>query len=109
MWSYKTVTHEEFEKKKNSIEQIILNLGGKCVDFSTSYTNDRTVFEYNNEYFRVDEVLFTEKPFIVIEFGNYDDVMNNTMEDADPFPYDLSYEDSENEVKYSLGIKEVSI
>lgn len=109
MWAYQSVTREEFEKKKNSIEQIILSLGGKRREFVKSYTDERTVFEYNNEYFRVDEVLFPEKPFIVIECGSFTDVINNTMEDADPFPYDLSYKDSEDEVKYSLGIKEVLI
>ncbi len=105
MWNYQSVTREEFEKKKDSIEQIILSIGGKHRKFVKSYINKRPVFEYNNEYFRVDEVLFPDKPFIVIECGSFADVMNNTMEDADPFPYDLSYEDSENEVRYSLGIK----
>lgn len=34
----------------------------------------------------------------------YNDLINNTMEDADPFPYDLSDDELENEVKCSLGI-----
>ena len=65
----------------------------------------RTVFEYGGEYYRVDEVCFKDKPFIVIECGTYDDLMNNSMEDADPFPYDLSDDELVNEVKYTLGIE----
>ena len=34
----------------------------------------------------------------------YNDLINNTMEDADPFPYNLSDDELENEVKCSLGL-----
>ena len=34
-----------------------------------------------------------------------DELMNNIMEDMDPFPYDLSDAELLNEVKCSLGIK----
>lgn len=46
-----------------------------------------------------------KKPFIVIECGDLDELMNNIMDDAEPFPYDLSYEELCDEVKYSLGIE----
>ena len=65
----------------------------------------RPTFEYNGQYYRVDKVCFSDKPFIVIEYGTYDELMNNAMEDAEPFPYNLTEEELLNEVKYSLGIE----
>lgn len=47
---------------------------------------------------------FSDKPFIVIECGTYDELVNDVMEDAEPFPYDLTEDKLLNEVKYSLGI-----
>ena len=35
----------------------------------------RPTFEYNGQYYRVDEVCFSDKPFIVIEYGTYDELM----------------------------------
>ena len=65
----------------------------------------RPVFEYMGGYYRVDEVCFPGKPFIVIECGTYDELINNTMDEADPFPYDLTEEELMKEVKCSLGIE----
>jgi len=48
---------------------------------------------------------FSGKPFIVIECGTYDVLMKNVMEDADPFPYDLTEDELLNEVKYSLRME----
>lgn len=73
-------------------------------DYSVKNDSDRTVFQYGEEYFRVEEICFPHKPCIVIEYGNDEDLMNDTMIDAEPFPYDLSREEIELEVKYSLGI-----
>ncbi len=61
---------------------------------------DRKTFGYT-----VDEVCFSDRPFIVIECGTYDELMKNIMEDADPFPFDLSEDELLNEVKCSLGIE----
>lgn len=105
MWSYRKITRSEFEKKKDFVQQIILNFGGEKTDIQLPYFSLRPVFKFNDEYYRVDEVLFEHKPFIVIEFGSFSDVINNTMEDADPFPYDLSDDELKNEISYSLGIK----
>lgn len=120
MWHYKNVTRTEFEEAKDSVEQIMLALGaevydadlpvrsvksvisGKCEE---TFSSERKVFVYNGEFFRVDEVLLSQKPFIVIEFGVFDDFVNNTTEDAEPFPYDLTYEEIVKEVRYSLGIE----
>ena len=65
----------------------------------------RPTFEYEGQYYRVDEVCFSDRPFIVIECGTYDELMKNIMEDADPFPFDLSDDELLNEVKCSLGIE----
>ena len=67
--------------------------------------SSRPIFEYNRKYYRVEEVGFSDKPFVVIECGTYDELMNNVIEDVEPFPYDLTEDELLNEVKYSLGIK----
>ena len=65
----------------------------------------RPTFEYNGQYYRVDEVCFSDKPFIVIEYGTYDELMNNAMEGLANFQHYLTKEELLNEVKYSLGIE----
>lgn len=121
MWFYDNVTREEFEKKKDLVEKTMLELGAKEYEIdlkyaqkTTSYVGDqketyysqRGIFSFKDDFFRVDEVLFNDKPYIVLECGTLQQLINNTMEDADPFPYDLSDEEIKNEVKYSLGIEE---
>ena len=120
MWVYDNVSRNEFEKRKDYVEQTMCEFGAVILNIDLPYKQETTscaessqetcysqrpVYKFNNEYFRVDEVLFMEKPFIVIEFGTYDDLIRNTMEDANPFPYDLSDNEIKNEVKYSLGIE----
>ena len=120
MWKYAGITRQEFEAIKDKIDKYIVMLGGNIVDVDLPYEqctvtcsgNDavknssvRPTFEYNGQYYRVDEVCFSDKPFIVIEYGTYDELMNNAMEDAEPFPYNLTGEELLNEVKYSLGIE----
>lgn len=120
MWIYEDVTRQEFEIIKDKIEKFIIMLGGNEVIFelpyeqrSTSYSGNnvvenissRSAFEYNGQYYRVDEVCFSGKPFVVIECGTYEDLMNNTMEDIEPFPYDLTEDELLKEVKYSLDIE----
>lgn len=104
MWKYDFVTREEFESLKNKIEDIIVTLGAKSVYIQLSYPSNRQLFEFNYEYYRVDEIFFETKPFVVIECGSYDESANNVMEDTNPFPYDLSDDELINEVKYALGI-----
>ena len=120
MWIYESVTRQEFESIKDVVETYIVMLGGNKVSIELPYEqrtrssvgNDfvenistRPVFEYKGEYYRVDEVCFPGKPFIVIECGTYEELINNVMEDADPFPYDLTEDELLKEVKYSLGIE----
>lgn len=120
MWKYECVTRKEFESIKDKIEKFIVMLGGKEVSVDLPYEqrtlsysgNDivenistRPAFEYKGQYYRVDEVFFSGKPFIVIECGTYDELINNVMEDADPFLYNLTEDELLNEVKYSLRIE----
>lgn len=119
MWKYECVTRQEFESIKDKIEEYIVKLGGNKVSVELPYIartitylgtgfveniSVRPAFKYKEYYYRVDEVCFPSKPFIVIEGGTYDELMNNTMDDADPFPYDLTDDELLNEVKYSLEI-----
>ncbi|MDE6594045.1 MAG: hypothetical protein K2K57_13415 [Oscillospiraceae bacterium] len=119
MWFYENVTREEFEKRKDFTEKVMLEAGAEIFDVKLPYEqktvrvigdiaherySQRRVFRFEDEYYRVDEVLFPEKPFIVIEAGTLEELMNNIMWDVEPFPYDLSDEEISNEVKYSLGI-----
>ena len=119
MWWYKNVTRAEFESAKDKVEKFMLKAGAEVFDTklpyeqkTTSYSGDleeshisnRPVFTYNGEYYCVDEMLFRDKPFIVIAFGTKDDLLKNTMEDAEPFPYDLPDDELAKEVSFSMGI-----
>ncbi len=120
MWIYECVTREEFESIKDKVEKFIVMLGGNEVSVDLPYEqrtrsysgNDivenistRSAYEYMGQYYRVDEVCFSGKPFIVIECGTYDELINNSMEDADPFPYNLTEDELLKEVKYTLRIE----
>lgn len=120
MWNYACATRKEFESSKDKIEKFIVLLGGVEVSVDLPYEqkttsifgknaivniSTRTVYKYDDLYYRVDEVCFPEKPFIVIECGTYDELMNNIMDEAEPFPYDLTDDELLNEVKFSLGIE----
>ncbi|MBQ8408434.1 MAG: hypothetical protein IJY39_06165 [Clostridia bacterium] len=120
MWIYEGVTRQEFESIKDVVEKYIVMLGGNKVSIESPYEqrtrsyvgNDfaenistRSAFEYRGEYYRLDEVCFPGKPFVVIECGTYDELINNIMDDAYPFPYDLAEDELLKEVKYSLGIE----
>ena len=120
MWPYPNTSRDAFEQKKDEVEQIIVSLGGKPKSIELPYENKvtsilggvevvhishRRAYEYNGEYFRVDEACcFQRVPGIVIEYGDYEDLILNRMCDAEPFPADLPYDELVNEVKYSMGI-----
>lgn len=120
MWPYKTISRDNFEKRKDFVDTILRKLGCNIVniqlsyeqksmmhsaEFTETFISKRPIYQYKTFYYRIDEVLFSEKPFIVLEFTNtIEDVYNNVMEDSDPFPYDLSDAEIVQEVKYSLNI-----
>ncbi|MBD5113466.1 MAG: hypothetical protein HDT42_13180 [Ruminococcaceae bacterium] len=118
---YEGVSRAEFERRKDLVAQIMCELGCEPVkielnyiqkttsitgEYHRSWISDRPLYKFTNGYYRIDEVLFPEKPFIVLEYADtVDKVIKNIMEDCDPFPYDLSDADITKEVKYSLGIE----
>ena len=119
MWPYHEITREEFEKIKEHIEEIMIAHGAEPFEVDLPYmqrtksvvggsviecNSYRRVFKYRDLYYRIDEVCF-QKPFIVAEVGTYDELMTNTMEDADSFPFDLAEQEMEDEVSYFLGEK----
>jgi hypothetical protein len=75
----------------------ILGDGEKVINYSY-----RPTFHKGHWYYRVDEVCFPDKPFITIEFGDYNDLVNNIMEDLDPFPFDLTDSELLDEVKRKI-------
>lgn len=115
MWSYITVSRDEFEARKDYVESILIELGCEVVkeqmphisstttifnDVSEPWVSNRPVFCAETGFYRVDEVLFSDKPFIVLEWAEtWEEVQNNCMEDVDPFPYDLSDHEIEFEVR----------
>lgn len=116
MWTYKSVTRKEFEIRKDFVEKILVNLGAEPIDYVCvnkvisfgkdiwdSIVSDRKIYRYKKDFFRVDEVLFPNKPFIVIEWTDrMEYALNNVMEDTEPFPYDLNDEEIIEEVKNIL-------
>ena len=95
MWKYKNITRQEFEIRKNFVERVMTTFGAIPIKDIISYKilscDARNTYEYKNEFFRVSEVFFQDKPFIVIEWtDNIEHVKNNVMEDIELFPFDLS-------------------
>lgn len=116
MWPYSEVTRENFEERKDSVEQIMLDAGAEpistlCPHATTTVgagvyetvKSIRRLYCYNHGYYRVDEVLFPEKPFIVIEYADtIEAAENDIMEDTDPFPFDLCDDEIRREVYFIL-------
>lgn len=121
MWKYTDITRDEFERIKDHIEEIMVAHGAVAQEIDLPYSqtattvqkdsdvivreSHRKVYKYKDLYYRIDEVCFDKKPFIVAEVGTQDELMKNTMEDATPFPWDLSEEEMEDEVSFFLGEK----
>lgn len=91
MWRYTQVTEEAVGKRIQVVEEFLASLGLMEVDM-TKYASycGRTVLKNESGYFRVDKVSYETKPFLVIEWAeNISSVLDDTMEDVDPFPFDL--------------------
>ena len=121
MWNYTDITRDEFERIKDHIEEIMVDHGAVAQDIDLNYAkittsidkesneivweSHRKAYKFKDLYYRIDEVFFDKKPFIVPEVGTYDELIKNIMEDADPFPWDLSEEEMKDEVSFFLGEK----
>ena len=119
MWRYTDVSRSEFEERKDLVEKTMLDLGCEVTEitqpyeqrsvgagFEEAFISKRRIYGFGGGFYRISEVLFAEKPFIVPEYADTEEaVIRNAMEDLDPFPYDLSDCDIVREVKYFLGIE----
>ncbi|MDE7205962.1 MAG: hypothetical protein K2N90_02160 [Lachnospiraceae bacterium] len=114
-WPYSDVDKIEFLAQIAVVEKILQKYGAEYVeDFrevGTWIRNNGTyayekihkrIWKRKNNYIRVDRVYFPQKPFLVLEFSEHKE---GPYEDADPFPYDLSEAELEQEIRYSLGIE----
>lgn len=120
MWPYKTVTRRQLEEQKDLVERLLERLGAVPTDLGRShpvsgygagmgetFLSHRTVYRCRGGFYRVDELLFREKPFLVMECADLEeDVKNGIMEDADPFPWDLGEEKLLEELQRLLGAEE---
>lgn len=97
MWPYQNVTRRQLEEKKDAVEAMLRDLGAVPTwrpGIAETALSARTVYQYRDSLYRVDEVLFPRKPFLVIECADREEyARNNTMEDAEPFPWDLGEEE----------------
>lgn len=88
------------------VEKTLLSLGCSIVNMPISYKENRPIFEYNHEYYRIDRISFSGRTFIILEWAEtIEKVIHNIMEDIDPFPCDLSNEEVIKEIKYALQIE----
>lgn len=96
-------------------EHFLLQLGAEFVDKTekNSYfinekglmdvkSSEINVYRYDGYYLFVDELIYLDRDFLAVSFGESIDAMN---EQACPFPADLSDEEMVWELKYSLGIE----
>ncbi len=114
-WPYSHISKSEFLAQIVAVEKILQKYGSEYVKDScekntwilssdTSYNAklQKHIWKRKDNYIRVDSVYFPEKPFLVLEFSEHQE---GPYEDADPFPYDLSDEELEQEIRYSLGME----
>jgi len=114
MWIYDNHSEEEYKKIMKRVEEIAVELGAEFVctrkdKFTTNIGDTQiveepelNVYKYNDEFFEVESHYQSDRPFIVVSFG---DAPETIFEDADPFPYNLPDEELIQEVKHSLGIE----
>ena len=114
-WPYSCINKADLLAQIISVENILQKYGavyiedfcekGKWILSDGSYvyeTIQKHIWKRKNEYICVDRLYFSEKPFLVLEFSANKE---GPHEDADPFPYDLSNMELEQEIRYSLGIE----
>ena len=116
MWPYKNHSEEEYNKVIEFVQAYAVSLGAEYVcsktekfttywreNYAVQENSDMKIYKFGEEYFWVEHHYLPSGPFIVFSFG---DSIENIVDDAEPFPYDLDKEELEAEVRYSLGIEE---
>ena len=107
MWPYKEISREGFEKVKDRIEEIMIAHGAALFDIELPYEqittnyidektkivcqNSRRIYRFNDLYYRLDEVCFPDRPFIVAEIGTYEEYVKeeNRLSDHVPLIFDI--------------------
>lgn len=114
-WPYSRIDKTEFLAKIALVEKFLQKYGAEYIgefrEDNTWLLNDgfhvyekiqQHIWKKENEYIRVDRVYFSEKPFLVLEYSKD---REGPYEDSDPFPYDLSDDAIEREIRYFLGVE----
>lgn len=95
IWPYDMPSHDEFFIRKEKVSNVMLELGAQYYDKDT--------YQYNGMYFRLDEILFKKKPFIVIKYAeDEEDLECELFLDSNPFPYDLTGDELFQTVKSNM-------
>ncbi len=118
-WPYSCIDKADFLAQIISVEKILQKYGAEHIedicekgkwllsDDSYAYeTIQKHIWKRKNEYICVDRIYFSEKPFLVLEFAENKE---GPYEDADPFPYDLSDTELDQEIRYCLGIEKTCL
>ena len=113
-WPYIIPSHDEIAAKIALAEEYLQKCGGELIetinksnkllrdnDFYETENTSRNIWKYKGKLIRIDTVLFPEKPFLIVEYA---DGKDGFWYGAAPFPYDLSSEEYEREIRLSLGI-----
>lgn len=111
-WPYENIEYSDLEMAIQRVERIIQGLGAVYVAMHSedekwiwgdgkiiSETVQKKIFRFQDVYVQVDKILFPDIPFIVLEFS---DRIEGPYEDADPFPYDLVFDEMEHEIKFAM-------
>ena len=115
MWPYKIHSEEAYYKAIEFVENYAVSLRAEFIgtreqtfttisgDMTIKETLEMKVFKFGDEYFWVEHHYLPECPFIVFSFGSS---MDDIVDDADPFPYNLEEDELMAEVRYSLGLED---
>ena len=91
------------------MEQLFTKYGAVPLDINKTNrerSGQRITYQYKGEYYRAGIIGFDEKPFLVIEWTDNDDyAAAGSMEDVEPFPYDLPNWKIEKEVRFAFEIE----
>ena len=113
-WPYFDIDVSDFKNRIHMAEELLVKNGAVYVKdhaetkrwilqdgICCTYEDTQKVFQYMEEFIRIDKVFFTDRPCIVLEFSND---IDGPYEDADPFPYDLEMDVFEHEIRFSMCI-----
>lgn len=109
MWKYgDAVSRDDAEKVMQFTESLFEKYGAVPTELNSENRkqfNQRVTYFYKGWYYRIDLICFDEKPYIVFESTDDARLASvGVMEDGDSFPYGLTPEQIEQEVRYLFEI-----